>query len=648
MINMRSRRELRALTAAAFAGCVLLHACEGKHSTPSGALTAAERIAALESVRDQVAAANGRDPSAGAQAVVTYLRGRPEFEDAGVSGGSVWALLRDGRPLVIPAQAFAPLPKVSRAAQARAARSPAEMEIPEGKAVVVNTVGVSHSGGELADLTLDLRASNYQIFPTTGDFWRLRTDVASARRDVFHWKAQSGLDKNGVRVLASSTVLNAEDEAFPLTAEDFDDGSLSYFIAISSNPDPTVDVRYAVTPTFVRKYMRFPPDSLVFIDADMSDDTPLKDAFFDAGASVFAGWAGFILILTDTSVPVLTFYDGLLGLDRFHADPELRQRPFDAESIAAWMAQTGLDKVNDGGITNTHLVVTRKSDQFGLLTPSIEQIVVDETQQELSILGLFGTTGDLSVTVGGAELPVKERQPTFLRVGPLPASGAGSAGDVRVSVNKHISNVVQLTEWRGKLVYLFNAANLEQRVTFDVHFRADVHSFRLAPGVTPAPAAVLALQPARDSAVSYAFSGQYSAPYGECTITHIWSGSGPVPLLGNGDPLFYAWHGVGYPPKGTIDVTLSVGGPAGNDTIRAACPDGTNEVSAPFSIVSAIALLGDRGLFHLVVDGNFTIQGATFQATVPFPLVTQQESATVTLIWADMKASFPPDPNAHR
>src|SRR2546428_13518754 len=102
MINMRSRRDLRALTAAAFAGCILLHACGGKHSTPSAALTAAERIAALETVRDQVAAANGRDPSAGPQAGGPDPRARPEVQDPGRSGAPGWRRRRDGRPSGIP------------------------------------------------------------------------------------------------------------------------------------------------------------------------------------------------------------------------------------------------------------------------------------------------------------------------------------------------------------------------------------------------------------------------------------------------------------------------------------------------------------------------------------------------------------------
>ena len=648
-MSLRSGGE-RAALAAALAGCAVLHACGGKHSDPvPSPTTTAERIAALEGVRDQLVAVSGKDPAAGAQAVVDYLRGRTEFKDAGASAGAVWALLRDGRPLVIPAQAFAPHPKVSRTARVDAQRSPAEMEVPEGKAVVVNTVGLPFTGGELSSLVLDLRASGYQTFATTGDFWRLRTDVAYGQRHVFHWKAQSGFAKDGVRVLASSTRLNAEDEANSLTTDDFLDGSLAYFIAISADPDRGFDVRYAVTPTFVRKYMRFPPDSLVFIDADMSDDAPLKAAFFDAGASVFAGWSSFILILTDTSVPVLTFYDGLLGLDRFGADPELRQRSFDPESIAAWMAKTGLDTPVDAALTNTRLVVTRKDDQFGLLCPAIEQIVVDEAQQELSIVGLFGATGDLSVTIGGTAVPVKERHPTYLRVGPLPTKGPGSAGDVRVTVNEHTSNAVQLTEWHGRFVYDFKVETLQQRVTFDVHLRADVHSFRLAPGGTPAPAAILSLQPANDSTVSYVRSGEYAAPYGDCTITHVWTGTGPVALLGHEDPLFYSWHAVGYPPKGTIDLTLDVnGGPAGSDTTRVVCPDGTNELSGPLGITDLIALLGDRGFFHVAMDGNWTIQGATFQTTVSYPLVTLQETATVTLSWADMTASSPPDPNAHR
>src|SRR5207253_9257424 len=97
---------------------LLLQGCSGAHSNGTSELSTEQRIAALQSVRDQVASAQGKDPAAAAQSLVTYLSGRAEFTDAGIREGSVWAVLRDGRQLVIPAEAFAPLPTAFRASRA--------------------------------------------------------------------------------------------------------------------------------------------------------------------------------------------------------------------------------------------------------------------------------------------------------------------------------------------------------------------------------------------------------------------------------------------------------------------------------------------------------------------------------------------------
>ena len=115
---------------------------------------------------------------------MTYLSGRAEFTDAGIREGSVWAVLRDGRQLVIPAEAFAPLPTASRASRGLAPRSTAEAEIPEGKAVLVNTIGVQNEGSEFGDLSLDLRGTKYTLFPTTGDYWRFGRLPNQCRRCV--------------------------------------------------------------------------------------------------------------------------------------------------------------------------------------------------------------------------------------------------------------------------------------------------------------------------------------------------------------------------------------------------------------------------------------------------------------------------------
>src|SRR3989454_9851647 len=212
--RLRTRRRRRALCALRFPGglwvvrsrpSAFFCFCRDapRQSNATSELSTEQRIAALQSVRDQVASAQGKDPAAAAESLVTYLRGRAEFAEAGIRQGSVWAVLHDGRQLVIPAEAFAPLPTASSPSRAPAPRSTAETEIPEGKAVLVNTTGVQIEGSEFGALSVDLRGMKYTLFPTTGDYWRMRTDVAAGTREIFHWKTQSGRNKQGDYVLAS-------------------------------------------------------------------------------------------------------------------------------------------------------------------------------------------------------------------------------------------------------------------------------------------------------------------------------------------------------------------------------------------------------------------------------------------------------------
>ena len=83
-----------------------------------------------------------------------------------------------------------------------------------------------------------------------------------------------------------------------------------------------------------------------------------------------------------------------------------------------------------------------------MLAPSIEYITVDDYYGKMSIHGLFGdnSMADGKVTVGGQEVNVPIWGP-YLLICDLPATGAGSSGNVIVNVNGHESNIVPLSEW---------------------------------------------------------------------------------------------------------------------------------------------------------------------------------------------------------
>lgn len=61
----------------------------------------------------------------------------------------------------------------------------------------------------------------------------------------------------------------------------------------------------------------------------------------------------------------------------------------------------------------------------------------------------------------------------------LPLSGLGSAGNVQVAVRNHMSNVAQLTEWKGKFTFtIAGPGSLMAKTVYDVHLRDDIRKWR--------------------------------------------------------------------------------------------------------------------------------------------------------------------------
>src|SRR5262249_15836134 len=87
--------------------------------------------------------------------------------------------------------------------------------------------------------------------------------------------------------IGSSSRVDARHELF--YAEDLDENRIVY-VWIDGTGD---QAWYAITPEFVKKYMSFADNAFVFLDACHSaENYTMRNACFDKGASVYAGWKG--------------------------------------------------------------------------------------------------------------------------------------------------------------------------------------------------------------------------------------------------------------------------------------------------------------------------------------------------------------------
>ncbi len=98
---------------------------------------------------------------------------------------------------------------------------------------------------------------------------------------------------------------------------------------------------YAVTPSFIRKYFRFSPHSLVMLDACYGGHPLIAGAFIDAGAGAVGSWdheSG-----EASATCMLKVFDRLLGANQEPPISFPPERPFSLPVIRMWMAMQGYD-----------------------------------------------------------------------------------------------------------------------------------------------------------------------------------------------------------------------------------------------------------------------------------------------------------------
>lgn len=403
---------------------------------------------------------------------------------------------------------------------------------------------------------------------------------------VFFWSTHGGtLDPGGNIIQGLMTAT----EAYKSTVEDtykdeFAEGTLIYYtgplcmdpIACKVRGSPGTHLtRLAITPKFIQKYKwKFGQHSLVFVNACASATGAMKQAFLDAGASVYIGWTKPVRLWAMCGA-ALDFFSLMLGLNEnggYKQGDEVNpfQRPYDWGAVmdhlhANTQAAYHLDE-EDGIVELEPTFNSAVPAGFLGLRPSIYWSAFDESRSELTLIGgVFGTRpGSAAI---GPDMPVDKSlispvygmygiladrrisQPVPLTVLDwrsenlilkLPADGPGAAGIVQLDVDGRWSNGAQLTRVNFPLSASKTfGGSLSVQVDAQLSFRGDFRGVRLDPvqDLTYLPLVSCSTPPTATG--SFIATGTYSYSEGSSTVTVEWSGSGVVGPIAPGAPGVY-------------------------------------------------------------------------------------------------------------
>lgn len=223
----------------------------------------------------------------------------------------------------------------------------------------------------------------------------------------------------------------------------------------------------------------------------------------------------------------------------------------------------------------------------------------------------------------------------------LPSSGAGSAGEVIVTVHQQKRNTAYLSLWLGTFTHTVTERDtLKQVATYNVTLRADIRKVRYEIHKEPtfyrfgieSPRIVMATD---TSLLGYECSG--SAPAGGDNCTETWSGSGTVPRLRT-SPLQQGFLVAGgLYDNGRLVLAFSPGSTGRKVTI--ACDSGTSMENK--DLISVVVAPADGGSNpNLSLDGSGNIIGKT--------LTFKDGTEAHTFKWSDIQIQYPPSPTSPR
>jgi hypothetical protein len=369
------------------------------------------RMAVLEAVRVKFGSLTGTDTAAQNQEMASFMRAMPEFEASGVSDdGCAWARFTDGRLLIVannrrpePVRSFPVAELTTRASG-----------LPEQTLVhLYDTMGTSFTHPAVA-FRGTLIGHGYQIAGDAIKNGTVEEMKAVGGTGVFYMDAHGGSaqTRNFSWLFAIWTGTRVSSSLETAYADDLDNNRLAYMVALGDGANET---HYAATGFFVNQYMRFGPNSLVFINACSSYDPSFRQACLAAGAGVYLGWTQPVADNSAYGAAVFMF-DRLLGNNSVAptdnpAKPPMTWNELLSAMSATTYAVTGTPFDTSVGSTTAFLRAAAGQGDLGPITPSIRELDVDTTAMTATLKGHFGSvTGTVdengSIGVPGAPLKV--------------------------------------------------------------------------------------------------------------------------------------------------------------------------------------------------------------------------------------------------
>jgi hypothetical protein len=487
----------------------------GKEITPD------QRLEVLTACEDKLASLQGKTPDESQQELVGWLKSRPEFVAAGYSAESknVWAVFADGRLLMMVNNR--PAPPYGERSGRTTAESPVisasgarVSELPNPKRVLLFNGMGTHFIDPTSGISNIFAAAKtgYKVEgkkATIDELKAVGEDVA-----VFYISTHGGeVDlKDSIRVNGKGVPMHASGlwttESKSLAGEtryqsDLDSHLMGYMVATNDEPSKgqvTIETHYAITDAFVKQYMKFGENALLYIGACSSfkkndDGDQFAATFINKAVNAKATYVGWSAPTRDSDCykAAKFLFDRLLGANSVSLNANLGipkedpdQRPFDIDAVMKDMVSKSLvfSTTGNGNTSVLHHVSTVGPDNRAILAPSISYLEIDELTSELTIYGIFGSDpGDAQreVTVNGTKVPVNDWGQNEISC-IIPAKGAGAAGDVVVSVRGNKSNPVPLTEWYIPFTWLEKGPIYNRQIEIVLHLRADVHRYRRTPG----------------------------------------------------------------------------------------------------------------------------------------------------------------------
>jgi hypothetical protein len=623
-----------------------------------------------------------------------YLKGLPDIGAAGITDGTtVWATFKDGVQLIIPNnrgtstqadtlldERIVPAPK-SVAAPRHVAipagrRMMSALRVPQSgrelpasnKFRALNAIGTCHDNPLPVLKSLLSKGHYVDVHPGTATVEELE---AVRGEGVFYINTHGGLGANvdGHTLYGLWTATPYNSVTAGVYASELKSSELIIMVAYSDSAGICADhAHIGITSRFVTKYMKFGKQSLVIVDAcsGASENASwLRDAFAHAGASAYVGWTktvgdGFAY----RSMKYLL--DRLLGVNEISPE-DPKQRAFNIDQVLNDM-RTHRNLVEDptyhGVLTVFHL-----KDDFGLLSPTIQFLSIDDDGQQpkLIVAGLFGTDpgeGKRSVTINDQPLDNVEWYPTELYCD-IPESGSSASGTVVVKVGSGAdareSNPVNITEWNGELTYeRDDPGSQTAEMKIKLRILADIHSFRDEPGEEPFETTVLFNTRGGDVGVKMTTGGVYERTIASCKDTFTLGENGEIgtPFGEGGTDGSWTYFGSVDTKAHMLQLNIAVLGifKAGQWVRTRVGPDPCDPFTLPIYATMVIEdclydLKIQAPAFQMQMDNAFVVAESQRGPCDVDPLTTELNEdfrAQAKIKWGQMSPSFLPDPDAAR